>query len=64
LLNDLLGVFESGGASRQVSVEGKRLALNVFLGRNSRTRFGPVCVVDSVSPDSIAEMMRVAERFG
>jgi hypothetical protein len=57
-------VFEPGGASRQVSVEGKRLTLKVFPGRRRRARFGPVFVVDSLSPDSIAEMMRVAERFG
>jgi hypothetical protein len=58
--NDLLGVFEPGGASRQVSVEGERLTLKVFLGRTGWTRFGPVCVVDNLSPDSIAEMMGIA----
>jgi hypothetical protein len=56
-------VFEPGGASRQVSVEDKRLTLKVFLGRRRRLRVAPVCVVDGLSPDSIAGMMGIAGRF-
>jgi hypothetical protein len=59
-----VGVSGPGGGSREVSVEGIRLTLKVFLGCRGRTRLGPVCVVDSVSPDSIAGMMDIAERFG